>query len=157
MRKELLKRLSEEQIAKIRECKTSDEILALAKEEGVELTEEQMEAVADTNGSKHPDLLHIVSSHHRRDAHLRVAVYTQTAAWRHPAHLGKYHYRLADNTVYIAIPAGYGHEEKPLGRMESAVEREQPQPSAPVVHHSGTRLHSRDLHLLHLQQTVASD
>ena len=46
MRKELLKGLSEEQIAKIRECKTSDEILALAKEEGVELTEEQMEAVS---------------------------------------------------------------------------------------------------------------
>ncbi len=46
MRKELLKGLSEEQIAKIRECKTSDEILALAKEEGVELTDEQMEAVS---------------------------------------------------------------------------------------------------------------
>jgi len=46
MRKELLKGLSEEQIAKIHECKTADEILALAKEEGVELTEEQMEAVS---------------------------------------------------------------------------------------------------------------
>ena len=46
MRKELLKWLSEEQIAKIHECKTADEILALAKEEGVELTEEQLEAIS---------------------------------------------------------------------------------------------------------------
>ncbi len=45
MRKELLKGLTEEQIAKVEKCKSPEEILALAKEEGVELTEDQMEAV----------------------------------------------------------------------------------------------------------------
>ena len=46
MREELLKGLSEEQIAKVRECKSTEELLALAKEEGVELTEEQLKAVS---------------------------------------------------------------------------------------------------------------
>ena len=46
MRKELLKGLTEEQIAKVKECKTSEEILALAKEEGVTLSDEQLEAVS---------------------------------------------------------------------------------------------------------------
>ena len=46
MRKELLEGLSEEQIAKIRACKSQEEILQLAKKEGVELSEEQLEAVS---------------------------------------------------------------------------------------------------------------
>ena len=46
MRKELLEGLSEEQIAKIRACKSQEEILQLAKKEGVELSEEQFEAVS---------------------------------------------------------------------------------------------------------------
>lgn len=46
MRKELLEGLTEEQIAKLRECKSVDEILAVAKEEGVELNEEQLAAVS---------------------------------------------------------------------------------------------------------------
>ena len=46
MKKEYLKGLSEEQIAKAKACKNSDEIIALAKAEGVELTEEQLEAVS---------------------------------------------------------------------------------------------------------------
>ena len=46
MRKELLKGLSEEQIAKVKECKNQEELLALAKAEGVELTNEQIEAVS---------------------------------------------------------------------------------------------------------------
>ncbi len=46
MRKELLKGLSEEQIKKVEECKSSEEILALAKAEGMELTDEQLEAVS---------------------------------------------------------------------------------------------------------------
>ena len=46
MKKELLKGLSEEQIAKVRACKNSDELLALAKAEGVKLTDEQLEAVS---------------------------------------------------------------------------------------------------------------
>ena len=46
MRKELLKGLSEEQIKKVEACKNSDEILALAKAEGVQLSEEQLAAVS---------------------------------------------------------------------------------------------------------------
>ena len=46
MRKELLKGLTEEQIEKASQCKNSAELLALAKEEGVELNEEQLDAVS---------------------------------------------------------------------------------------------------------------
>lgn len=46
MRKELLKGLSEEQIKKVETCNSSDEVLALAKEEGIELTNEQLEAIS---------------------------------------------------------------------------------------------------------------
>ena len=46
MKEELLKGLSEEQIAKIKACKSQKEILELAKQEGIELTEEQLEAVS---------------------------------------------------------------------------------------------------------------
>ena len=42
MKNELLKGLSEEQIAKVKACKNNDELLALAKEEGIELTDEQL-------------------------------------------------------------------------------------------------------------------
>jgi hypothetical protein len=45
MREELLKGLTEEQMKKVKECKSSEEILAVAKAEGVELTEEQLAAV----------------------------------------------------------------------------------------------------------------
>ena len=46
MKKELLKGLTDEQIKKLENCKDSEEILALAKEEGVTLTDEQLEAVS---------------------------------------------------------------------------------------------------------------
>ena len=46
MRKELLKGLTEEQIKKVEACKSSEEILSLAKAEGVELTDEQLAAVS---------------------------------------------------------------------------------------------------------------
>ena len=46
MKEELLKGLSEEQVARIRECKNQEEVLKLAKEEGIELTDEQLEAVS---------------------------------------------------------------------------------------------------------------
>ena len=46
MRKELLKGLTEEQIKKVEACKSSEEILNLAKAEGVELNEEQLAAVS---------------------------------------------------------------------------------------------------------------
>jgi transposase-like protein len=45
MKKDLVKGLSEEQIAKAKACKNQEELLKLAKEEGVELTSEQIEAV----------------------------------------------------------------------------------------------------------------
>ncbi len=38
--------LTSEQQEKARACKTVDELVALAKEEGVELSDEQMEAMA---------------------------------------------------------------------------------------------------------------
>lgn len=46
MKEELLKGLTEEQIAKVKACKNTDEMLALAKSEGIELTDEQLEAVS---------------------------------------------------------------------------------------------------------------
>ena len=46
MRKELLKGLTDEQIKKVEVCKNSEEILALAKAEGVQLNEEQLAAVS---------------------------------------------------------------------------------------------------------------
>ena len=46
MKQELLKGLTEQQIAKLKACKNQEEILAAVKEEGIELTEEQLEAVS---------------------------------------------------------------------------------------------------------------
>lgn len=57
MKKELLNGLTEEQIAKVKACKSQDELLALAKQEGIELSDEQLEAVsggACTNYSQCP-------------------------------------------------------------------------------------------------------
>ncbi|MBO7573313.1 MAG: Lar family restriction alleviation protein [Bacilli bacterium] len=45
MRNELLKGLSKEQIAKAKACKNQEELLVLAKAEGIELTDEQLELV----------------------------------------------------------------------------------------------------------------
>ena len=46
MRNDLLKTLSEEQIARVKACKNPEEIMSLAKQEGVELSEEQLAAVS---------------------------------------------------------------------------------------------------------------
>lgn len=46
MREELLKGLTQEQIAKLKECRSGEEALRLAKDQGVELTDEQLEAVS---------------------------------------------------------------------------------------------------------------
>ena len=48
----LLKGLTDEQIAKAKECKNPEEILAMAKEEGIELNDEQLEAVSGGCGGK---------------------------------------------------------------------------------------------------------
>ena len=45
MENELFKGLTEEQIKKVKSCKNESELLSLAKEEGVELTEEQLNSV----------------------------------------------------------------------------------------------------------------
>ena len=46
MKKELLKGLTEEQIAKLKTCQSQEEILKVAKEEGVELTDEQLNSIS---------------------------------------------------------------------------------------------------------------
>ena len=46
MKKELLEGLTKEQIEKASKCKDSKELLELAKEEGVELTDEQLNAIS---------------------------------------------------------------------------------------------------------------
>ena len=51
MKEELLKGLTEEQIAKVKACKSTEEMLTLAKEEGIELTDEQLEAVSGGCGT----------------------------------------------------------------------------------------------------------
>ena len=50
-KEELLKGLTEEQIAKIKACKNNEEVLKLAKEEGVELNDEQLQAVSGGCGA----------------------------------------------------------------------------------------------------------
>jgi len=45
MRKDLLKGLTEEQIAKVKECDDVNDLLQLAKDEGVELNDEQLAAI----------------------------------------------------------------------------------------------------------------
>ena len=52
MKEELLKGLTEEQIKKVNACKDSEEILKLAKQEGIELNEEQLAAVNGGCGGK---------------------------------------------------------------------------------------------------------
>ena len=59
MKAELLKGLTEEQIAKVKECNSVSDILELAKTEGMELTAEQLSAVSgggcgDDNNRKKP-------------------------------------------------------------------------------------------------------
>ena len=45
-RQKLLIGLNDEQIVKVKACKNQDELLELAKQEGVELNDEQLEAVS---------------------------------------------------------------------------------------------------------------
>ena len=51
MKEELLKGLTKEQIAKIKACKNQEEMLKVAKEEGVELTNNQLEAISGGCGT----------------------------------------------------------------------------------------------------------
>ena len=46
MKQELLEGLSKEQIEKVNACKNQEELLKIAKEEGVELTDEQLTAIS---------------------------------------------------------------------------------------------------------------
>lgn len=45
-KQELLNGLTPEQIEKVKACKSQEELLKLAKKEGIELTSEQLEAVS---------------------------------------------------------------------------------------------------------------
>ena len=49
---DLLHDLTPEQIEKLKSCENKDELLALAKAEGVELTDEQLDAVSGGCGTK---------------------------------------------------------------------------------------------------------
>lgn len=51
MREELLKGLTEDQIIKVRACGNRRDLLQLAKDEGVDLTAEQLEAVTGGCGT----------------------------------------------------------------------------------------------------------
>ncbi len=61
VKQELLKGLSEEQLIKVKECANSFDLLQLAKDEGVELSDEQLMAVTgggcggDDDGDKKND------------------------------------------------------------------------------------------------------
>ena len=46
MKKELLKGLSKEQIAKVKACEDVNDLMQLAKDEEVELTQEQLDAIS---------------------------------------------------------------------------------------------------------------
>lgn len=46
MKKDLLKGLNEEQIAKVKECNDVHDLMQLAKDEGVELNDEQLNAIS---------------------------------------------------------------------------------------------------------------
>ena len=46
MKRELLKGLTDEQIAKVKACGDYHDLIQLAKDEGVELTDEQLNAVS---------------------------------------------------------------------------------------------------------------
>ena len=46
MKEELLKGLTNEQINRVKSCKSNNELLSLAKQEGIELSNEQLEDVS---------------------------------------------------------------------------------------------------------------
>ncbi|WII08013.1 hypothetical protein PED39_02115 [Methanomassiliicoccales archaeon LGM-RCC1] len=52
MREELLKGLTEEQKEMIKDCRSMEELLSIAKREGVELSEEQLGAVTGGCGTE---------------------------------------------------------------------------------------------------------
>lgn len=56
MNKELLNGLTKEQIAKVKACSSAEEVLALAKAEGLELTDEQLEAASGGDSCLYIDL-----------------------------------------------------------------------------------------------------
>ena len=54
MREELLTGLTKEQLEKVKACKTVDELLTLAKHEGIELSDEQLAAVSGGGCTSEP-------------------------------------------------------------------------------------------------------
>ena len=64
MRKELLNGLTEEQIAKVKACDDTHDLLQLAKDEGVELNDEQLAAISGGCDSS--------SNQKKNDEHIRI-------------------------------------------------------------------------------------
>lgn len=56
MKDELLKNLTDEQLEKARECKSEEELLDLAKKEGIKLTDEQLASVSGGCGAKQEEV-----------------------------------------------------------------------------------------------------
>ena len=54
-KEELLKSLTPEQLEKVKACKNADEILELAHEEGVDISEEQLHMITGGNCSTIPE------------------------------------------------------------------------------------------------------
>lgn len=64
-KEELLKGLTKEQIDKVEKCNSQDELLKLAKDEGIELTDEQLQAVSGggcTSSEEAPNCIYCGSS-----------------------------------------------------------------------------------------------
>ena len=57
MKKELFEGLTEEQIARAKECDNPEELLRLAREEGIELSDEQLAAVSGGICTSTPDFV----------------------------------------------------------------------------------------------------
>ena len=64
---ELLKGLSPEQIEKVKACKSGEEVLAIAKEEGIELTDEQLEAVSGGGCGDDEDVMECPDCHSKKN------------------------------------------------------------------------------------------
>ena len=74
LKEELLVGLSEEQIEKVKQCKNGDELLNFAKQEGIELTDEQLEAVSGgfcSSNSDVPECPHCHSKSNVKEVHMK--------------------------------------------------------------------------------------
>jgi len=85
---ELFKGLTDEQIAKIKACKTTEEVLQFVKDEGIELTDEQLQVVSGGCGTY--DGSQVCPKCGARGADLKKAV--AILSYRHALECSKCHY-----------------------------------------------------------------